>query len=156
MKRVYLAGPISGLSYGAACNWRDEATAYLGARGIEALSPMGGKEYLKDVSKFLDAVDYGTMGPLSGDRAITTRDRFFATTCDVLLVNLLGAEKVSIGTVLEIAWADAKRIPIVIAMEKKGNPHEHGMIRELAGFRAQTLDEALWITARVLNAPEPR
>jgi hypothetical protein len=35
-----------------------------------------------------------------------TRDRFDATRCDVLLVNLLGAERVSIGTMMEVAWAD--------------------------------------------------
>jgi nucleoside 2-deoxyribosyltransferase len=116
---------------------------------------MRGKEYLKDIEKFDGTKNYGSAGPLSGDRAITTRDRRDATTCDVLLANVLGADKASIGTVLEIAWADSERIPIVLVMEPEGNPHDHAMLRELAGFRVATLDEALWIAARVLNASEP-
>jgi hypothetical protein len=78
-----------------------------------------------------------------------TRDRFDATRCDVLLVNLLGAERVSIGTVMEIAWADLRRTPIVAVMEE-GNVHEHGMVNEAIGFRVTTLDEALNIIKSIL------
>ncbi|MGZ5095552.1 MAG: hypothetical protein ACXWCH_30925, partial [Burkholderiales bacterium] len=82
---------------------------------------------------------------------VMTRDRFDATRCDVLLVNLLGTTRVSIGTVMEIAWADAKRIPIVVAMEPQGNPHEHMMIAEAIGFRVPTLDEALHIVKAIID-----
>jgi hypothetical protein len=81
---------------------------------------------------------------------------------DVLLVNLLGAERVSIGTVMEIAWADAVRVPVVLVMEpsaeentglvpSKGNVHEHAMIRECVGFRVQTLDEGLNVVKAILG-----
>jgi hypothetical protein len=51
---------------------------------------------------------------MSKPKGLTTRDRWDAMRCDVLLVNLLGATKVSIGTVLEFGWADAMDIPIVV------------------------------------------
>jgi hypothetical protein len=80
-----------------------------------------------------------------------TRDRFDATRCDVLLVNLLGAKTVSIGTVMEIAWADNVRTPIVVAMEAKGNLHEHAMITEAIGFRVPTLEEAIDVVKAIID-----
>jgi hypothetical protein len=70
--------------------------------------------------------------------------------CDAILVNFLGATKVSIGSVLEIAWADAWRKPIIIVMEKE-NIHSHAMIREMAGFITSSLDEAITIATAILS-----
>ena len=131
-KRVYLAGPISGLDYNGATEWRNYAKQYLKDNGnIEGYSPMRGKEFLKHITEF--KVTGYDENPISNNRAIMTRDRFDA-----------------IGTVMEIAWADLSRIPIVMVMEK-GNIHEHGMILEAIGYRVDTLDEALDIICLMLN-----
>jgi nucleoside 2-deoxyribosyltransferase len=151
MTIVYLAGPITGLDYAGATDWRFEAKSVLEAVGIKALSPMRGKEYLAHVKEFpADGDAYKSLGILSSNRGIITRDRFDATRCDVLLVNVLGAKKVSIGTVMEIAWADAHRIPIVCCIESEGNPHEHGMVTEVIGYRVETLDAALHVIKAML------
>jgi predicted small integral membrane protein len=208
---VYLAGPIAGLSYKGATDWRDQAIASLAEAGIRGLSPMRAKEYLRGAEKKMEhpypvgtrvqvagpdggegkvvgfgeanvsyyvefsdelggtahwhrskveAIDtqgfsatceeYGHLSPLSSPRGIMTRDRFDATRCDVLLVNLLGAAKVSIGTVMEIAWADLKRTPIVACIEATGNPHEHCMVNEAVGFRCTSLDEGLHVVRSIL------
>jgi hypothetical protein len=60
---------------------------------------------------------------------------------------MLGAETVSIGTVMEISWAWSFRNPIVLVMEKEGNIHEHAMIREACPFRVETLEEAIEVLA---------
>jgi|SRR5579859_1929292 len=152
MTKVYLAGPITGLNYKGATDWRFYAKSVLEAVGITAYSPMRGKEYLDKVKEFTaDGDAYKHMGVLSSNRGIITRDRFDATRCDILLANLLGAPKVSIGTVMEIAWADAHRIPIVCCMEESDNVHEHGMITEVLGYRVPTLDEALHVIKAVLQ-----
>ncbi len=147
--KVYLAGPITRLDYKGAVEWRDYAIQKLFP--IRGMSPMRGKEYLSNVKEFTcDGDKYRALSVLSSDRGIMTRDRNDATTCDVLLVNFLGATRVSIGTVMEIAWADGRRIPIVCAMEKTGNVHDHGMVKEAIGFRVETLDEAIQITRSIL------
>lgn len=152
MYKVYLAGPITGLNYKGATDWRNYAKDELAKVGVTGLSPMRAKDYLKDVEKFpADGDAYAKISPMSSNRGITTRDRFDCTRCDVVLVNLLGATSLSAGTTMEIAWADLKRIPIVCAMEPKGNPHEHGMILESIGFRVTSLDEALYVTKCVLG-----
>lgn len=151
MKDVYLAGPITGLSYGEATDWRQHAKAKLAQHGIRGLDPMRCKSYLKHVAEFTaDGDKYKDLGAFSSNRGIMTRDRFDATRCALLLVNFLGAERVSIGTCMEIAWADAHRIPIICAIEAEGNPHDHGMISEAIGFRVDNLDLAIEIAVGIL------
>lgn len=151
---IYLAGPITGLTYDGAEDWRAYARIELARAGIRALSPLRGKEYLRSIPGNLtaDCAGYDVLSCLSSPRGIMTRDRFDATRCDVLIVNLLGAKAVSIGTVMEIAWADSVRTPVVVVMEPSGNPHEHAMITEAIGFRVTTLDEALHVAKAILIA----
>jgi nucleoside 2-deoxyribosyltransferase len=154
-RSVYLAGPISGLSYGESVDWRDNVKAALSQHGIKAFSPMRSKEYLKGVRELdsspVACEHYGTLSCLSSPRGITTRDRFDATNCGVLLVNLLSAQKVSIGTVMEIAWADAVRTPIVLVMEPHGNCHDHCMLVETVGFRVGSIKEAVSVVRAIFD-----
>lgn len=151
---VYLAGPIAGLTFGECTDWRRYASMQLANHGITGLSPMRGKEYLLSISKDVplgpDGDKYKLQSPLSTNQGIITRDRWDATRCDVLLANLVGAKQVSIGTCLEIAWADLSRTPIVLAMED-GGVHEHGMILAACGLRAKTLDEAISLVVSMLR-----
>lgn len=155
---VYLAGPITGLSFDGASDWRDYAKADLARSDIHGLSPLRAKEYLRQVNGPLTGTgeEYAHLGVLSLPRGVTTRDRYDATRCDALLVNLLGADRVSIGTVMEIAWADQCRTPIVVAIEPQGNPHEHMMIAECIGFRVPTLDEALHVIKAIADHGQPK
>lgn len=148
MRTVYLAGPITGLTFDNATDWRMQAQGFLASRGIQGVSPMRAKEYLRDVGA-LAALGYQDK-PLSSPKGIVTRDRWDCTNADVVLVNLLGAERVSIGTMMELAWADSARIPIVLIMDE-GNVHDHGMVREVAGFIVGTLAEGLDLTAAILR-----
>ena len=150
MSTVYLAGPITGLNYAGATEWRESVAEQLAACGIKSFSPLRAKQYLSALPSISGhGQEYAHMGIMSQARSVMTRDRFDATRCDVLFVNLLGAKAVSIGTVMEIAWADLCRTPIVCAMEDD-NPHVHMMILEAIGFRCATLDEAVHITKSVL------
>jgi hypothetical protein len=147
MKRVYLAGPITGLSFEGCTDWREYAIKELATAGITGLSPMRSKDYLKSENIVGDSYEDTV---LSCSRGITTRDRWDTTRCDLILVNFLGAEKVSIGTVMEIAWADLVRTPSIIVMEPEGNAHDHAMIRECTGFRVETLEAGLEVAKAIL------
>jgi len=143
---VYLAGPITGVSFDGATDWRDQFADGLnsgfGAGQIEALSPLRGKHYLAGVDSI--AASYENI-VLSSARGITTRDYNDCKRADLIVVYLLGATKVSIGTVMEIAWAKAFQKPVVAIMEE-GNLHDHPMINECVGFRVGSLAEAIDIT----------
>lgn len=144
MFSVYLAGPITGLTFDGASDWRDVAKAELARVGVKGFSPLRAKEYLRSEGVLTaDCAGYGDLNCLSSPRGIMTRDRWDATRCDAVLVNLLGAQRVSIGTVMEIAWADAKRKPLIVVMEPTGNVHDHAMITEAIGFRVTSLNEGI-------------
>lgn len=149
--KVYLAGPITGLSYGGCTEWREAAKLSFAEVGIQGFSPMRGKEYLNHLTNISGTgEEYANLGMFSTPQGIMSRDFHDCTTCDVLLVNLLGAKAVSIGTMFEIAWAWMKRTPIVVAIEDEGNPHEHIFVRHTAGFRTNNLDEAIYAVKRIL------
>ncbi len=142
---VYLAGPIKGLLYDVATTWREEFKRALDPR-ITALSPMRGKEYLLGTQPIADAYSEHV---LSTGKAIVSRDSFDVRRADVLVVNLLGAAQVSIGTMFELAWAHQQHTPIVLVMEP-GNVHDHAFVREVATFRMDTLEQARAVAEHIL------
>lgn len=147
MGTVYLAGPIKGLNYGGATEWREDADAALALRGITALSPMRFKNYLAMEGEIADSHAGHTLSTAEG---ITARDRFDVQRCDVVLMNLLGADKVSIGTMIEAGWADAFRKPVVLVMED-GGIHEHGILGTIAAFRVSTLHDGIDVVHSLLE-----
>lgn len=149
---IYMAGPVKGLDYESATDWRTWFANKMSGLNVECLDPLRGKEELQDETS-IDRIEYDT--PLSCPTGIYIRDRFDALRCDLLIVNLLGAEKPSLGSVMEIAWADALHKPIILVMEP-GNIHEHAMILGACGFRVQCLEEAVAVAIAVLNLKEIR
>jgi len=144
---VYLAGPITGLSYGGATDWREAAKKTLADNDILGLSPMRAKEYLLQETSIGDSYEESI---LSCQKGITARDRFDCQRVDIVLVNLLGAERASLGSMIEFGWADAARVPIVTVLEE-GSIHDHAMVREMSGFLATNLDDALHTIIAILG-----
>lgn len=145
---VYLAGPITGLGYDDATDWREIAKDWFQHHGIHGLSPLRGKDYLAGEIDLSDRYDDH---PMSTSQAITGRDRWDCCSSDLVLVNMLGASRVSIGTVMEIAWADMARNPICLIMEDNSNIHEHAMIRTVITWRVSSLEDGLEICRRALT-----
>lgn len=146
-KRVYLAGPISGLNYKECINWRVYAKLELAKYGIIGISPMRFKEHLND-GRIISG-SHNTI--LECGRGITIRARIDVKYCSLILVNLLGAKEVSKGTMIEYGWADAFRKPIITVIEKEGNVHDHPIVRELTGFRVESLKEGLEVARKILS-----
>jgi nucleoside 2-deoxyribosyltransferase len=101
---------------------------------------MRAKEFLKDHPQMKDGVHEHA---LTTDSAITGRDYWDVSRCDAVLFNLVGAEKVSIGTMIEYGWASAFNKPRITIMERRGNIHDHPIVRNLTTFRAYNLEEGL-------------
>lgn len=144
---VYLSGPITGLNYAGSVDWRQEATRELYHYGINTISPMRAKEFLKNENIIKGSYEDSLFGSA---QAITTRDRFDTQRSDVVLVNLLGAKTVSIGTMIEVGWADAARVPIVLVSEDD-NIHRHPILDTCCGFKAKTLGDGLHIITKLLE-----
>lgn len=167
-KKVYLAGPIAGLTHGEATySWRQKV--FDGLHGshnctghhqdgevhavqyvdIHCYSPMRGKTFLADKGVL------GTLGydnPISRVQAILGRDRDDVRTSDLVFMNLIGAKAVSMGTTVELGWADAYRVPVILCMEKEGNPHEHIFFQGLNTYRCESVEQGIAL-AKVFLLP---
>jgi nucleoside 2-deoxyribosyltransferase len=147
-KRVYLAGPITGLTYDGAQDWRSTVSKALDSNQVECLTPMRGKSFLKQEG----TIHSGSWDHITcTSKGITRRDMFDTVNATCLFVNLLGAERVSIGTVMELAWSYLKQIPTIVVMEE-GNIHgKHVMVQESCTYTVRTVEEGLYLTRYLLN-----
>jgi nucleoside 2-deoxyribosyltransferase len=155
-KSVYLAGPISGLTYEEASGWRDLVCDSLTPHGIKCLSPLRAAIHLRDHKGLLTDCEIVpglecVVKAMSTPMGVVTRDRFDATHCSVLFLNLLGSKKVSIGSMVEVGWANANNIPIVLIIEPEGNPHEHAFVTECCQFRTTSIWDGVQIVKAILG-----
>ena len=150
MPLVYLAGAIKGLSYDGATSWRNVVELTLSEYGIKTTSPMRTKKHLEKEVKLNAAYDNHV---LSTPRAIITRDYFDCMRADALIVNLWSEDTVSIGTVMEIAWAYSKRTPIIAITGLNGTTptYAHPMINEAIDYKVSTIEEACYIAVSILG-----
>jgi nucleoside 2-deoxyribosyltransferase len=149
---VYLAGPITGLSYADALDWRAEVRERLAESSphVECIDPMRAKRHLAGVQRI---GPHGHGGALLSSHAVVARDLWDVDRSDVVLMNLSGAREVSVGSMVELGRASVRRsfVIVVLPAEETGsdnegrNPHDHLFVHELASTVAKSLDEALAI-----------
>ena len=140
--KVYLSGPITGLTSKEASSWRDYAAERLVGEGdFVVRDPLRGTaRNFKGRKKFVFK-NYPDVPDMTG-RAFVMRDLHDTLTSDAVLCNLLDAKIVSIGSVCEVAWAMLKRKIVVMVMEDKGNVHDHEFLKE-CGLVFNDLDLAI-------------
>jgi len=146
MKTIYLSGPITGCTYKGCTDWRKQVATEL-ASDVVGVSPLRGKDYLAHMT----SMPHTHENVMSTQRGIMARDRYDTMHTDALFANLLGTEIVSIGTCMEIAWADMLRKPIIMVIEPDGNLHDHPMVREAASYRVETLEEGVALANALLS-----
>lgn len=141
LKTVYLAGPISGLSYEQARHgWREQFQSILAtlpgkdASHIHLLSPMRAKDFLLKQVSLDGAPGSYEQHPLSRDIGIIGRDYNDVRNCDVMLANFLEADRVSIGTVWEFGAAYAHQKVIIAVVPEENHPHNHVFIKGTAKY----------------------
>ncbi len=161
---VYLAGPITGLTFGGATEWREAFVDRLYDMGHIGVSPMRGKDYLREVYKDevlskapitgFDTAEHAKLAtlqlsyeqfPMSSAQGIVGRDRFDVAQCEVTLANFLGATAISIGTCMEVQRAADKERFVLLVMEPEGNPNDHPFVRRQASCVVEDLDTALMV-----------
>jgi nucleoside 2-deoxyribosyltransferase len=144
--RVYLAGPIKGLSFGDATDWRGAVARWL-APEIAAYSPMRSKDHLDTGERLGDFYDNDI---LANPRAIVARDHNDCRNADLVIAYLSGAEAVSVGTMFELAWCHAYRVPLVVVDDGSTGTHRHPFVHEAADWFVMNLEQAVYVARSVL------
>ena len=134
--KIYLAHPISGQSGDQVFAYYDKAKEDL--KGMyEILQPMAGKRYMRNDPKFR-AVDY--KNSVSTNHAIKERDKWMVTQSDIVFVDFTGAERVSIGCCMELAWADLLGKHTIVVIDEI---HNHGFVKDCADIEFSSYQEAI-------------
>ena len=147
--KVYLSGPITGLTYSDSVEWTNYAREILASSGIWGYRPLRGKEEAFHLTEKIASV-VTKQRPLVTSKGIYGRDLYDVMSCDCVLVNLLGAKKVSIGTMFEMAWTSFLLKPLVLVIEDEGNVHEHSFIHEALTHRTNNLDIGIDLVKSIL------
>lgn len=137
---IYLCGPITGMSYGEARFGQRKAFADLIDERIDIFSPMRQEGHLAEIQKISDKpYDSNVM---SSSRGIVAKDKLDVQRATLIVANFLGAKIISVGSLIELGWANAWDKPVMIIMEKEGNPHDRFFLTEMADFRTDSVSEA--------------
>ncbi len=153
-KTIYLAGPITGLTHDEArYGWRKKFKDLIySSDHIHCVSPMRGKEFLKDFGKLTAGKGYPD-NPIASASGIVHRDLFDIRGCNIMVACFLESEnKASIGTAIEygIAWENQKPV-IAVGDPDEINVH-HIMMHYMTAYHVDNLEDAAHI-ARLLLTP---
>lgn len=141
---VYLAGYMSGEKLKQCIawrkeirhfykNWKDSSRAY----PFIFLDPFNGKE--------LETIDSKGLTSSVPSKAIVYGDYKSVKKADILVVNLdiFGADRPSIGTYCEMAWAWQMKKPIITIAKNKDILKKHPFIQEFTTIFVENVDELL-------------
>ena len=142
---IYLAGPISGLTWDQALTWREQTVIHLAKHFhiLDPLKPQRGKmtnrmDIITGPSR--EATDLPIHFTGSG---LVTSDEFYVRKSDFLFVNFLySSDQISAGTLWEmgLAWGLNKFIVTVIQPE---NIHDNVFVRRRSHIFVPTYGEAI-------------
>lgn len=136
---IYLAGPITGQTGEEVVSRYEEKIAILSDFGYTVYYPMLGKLDLRATTEFKSN---GYDHPLANNHAIFKRDHWMVSQADVILADLSNSgDRVSIGTMMELAWASHLDKHIIVVLPK-GNIHEHAFVLEALDVRFYSIDAA--------------
>ena len=142
MARVYLAGPMATRTYGECTDWRDQMRE-LCETHIRFLSPLRGLEYFMEHEHLPLEVDGDIMNK---GAAIIAKCRMDVRRADAVVAYFPDENKrTSIGSMVEIGWADMMQKPIVVVRSKDEEAHVHPFVEHLAGWTVDSVDEAAGI-----------
>ena len=137
---ICVSRPITGLGYDEVTNsYTHLRDVFLDFGYSHVYYAFTGRSHLKDEKDFAAE---GYTHPLSSNHAITLGDRWMCKQGDVMYLRLLGAKTVSIGCMMELAWAFDNGKHVVISMERD-NVHRHAFVLECAHVVWETEEEAL-------------
>jgi nucleoside 2-deoxyribosyltransferase len=144
--KIYCAGPIAQKTYDQSELWRNEFKALVEPH-IECFSPLRGKQHLRAQGVLCPSAIYSD--PLCTDRGILIRDHLDCMRADLIVCNLLDLDLVTIGSVMECAWAYAYRKPLILIMADQ-SVHDHPMLRAVTDYRVLSVAHAAELSLSIL------
>ncbi len=136
---IYLAGYIQGTKIKQCSEWRKKIREHVEAHyypEITILDPLNGKDFAS-----LTADGLKSNRP---PHAIVHRDRMSIESADLIIANMnrFGEQRVSVGTICELAWGFQLEKPIIMITNEK-QYSEHPFLSYFASAIYKTVDELI-------------
>jgi hypothetical protein len=147
--KLYLSGPISGVPCEEIADWRKRATAMLPAK-VHVYDPAS-SPYDADLASDTPETPSAALARLMHGRLVVDRNKHMIQSSDVVLANFLHSDRASIGSIGELFWANAFRVPIVIVREESGNVHDHAMLNAIASAVTSSLEDGCEAALNILG-----
>lgn len=138
--KVYIALPISGHAYEDIREVFSHLSDTFKFFGYEVLSPMTAKGVLRNELEFRS---HGYDNPVCTNHAIFERDKWMVSNCDIIFVYLKGGGDISIGCMMELAWASLLGKHSIVVMGGDGSIYNHAFVLEAADIIFHETREAL-------------
>lgn len=139
MKKVYLAGPITGQEIDS--KWRDSVRRKLGVYGFETLDPLRNTD--------TENIEPGGLRLKDGSGIDVAQDMVDVRECDIILAHFpYNPERQSTGTLMELGAAHALGKKIVLCIPPHGpqSIRSHPFSLHFCEVVAKDLEEAIdWI-----------
>ena len=151
--KVYLAGPIAGLTEGEAKDWRNDVAHDLKIAGFIPVSPLRSEPAINGIYQlYYDDPLYGTK------EAIAAKNELDVRSCNITLAYMpreFSKRRPSYGTTVEVAWAYALSKPVILVSD---DPYvfEHPLISRCASWKLGTLEEAVRLIIGTFSVYEGR
>jgi len=122
MFRVYLAGPIRGLTYWQAFAWRKLAREVIESWGyaLAYVPTLPGETRVPSYTQLLDARVIGG----AGNEALAAEDYAQVVGCQAVFV-YLNSNQPPVGTLIEIGWAYALHKPVLLVCSETATWTSH-------------------------------
>lgn len=147
--RIYLSGPISGASRNDIAGWRQRIVGML-PQHVEVYDPAA-SSYDAALAYVVPESPSAALARLMHGRLVVDRNKHIIQSSDIVLANFLQSEHASIGSIGELFWANAFRIPIVIVRDPTGNVHDHAMLNAIASVVSLSLEEGCDAALNILG-----
>lgn len=142
---IYLAGPMNGLTWREALEWRARVERELGS-SWQLINPVRAQidedkldepigSQVRNEGVYVDLHLTAT--------GICAQDEFFIDQSDWILANFVGASRTSIGSVWELGYAWGKGKKIMSVLTPGDVLHDHPFVRRRSHVFTQNLDEAI-------------
>lgn len=136
MAKVYLGGAFTQFTADQVVARQSEIEQCLEAH-IQVLKPKHNKDYPPEIEAHLPAV-------------LTERDFYLFQQADMIVLDLLDLQEISIGAMIEIGWASALRKPIIAIVEQE-NIYQSIVFAHLVTYKVTTRAEAIAVVNSVLG-----
>lgn len=162
---VYLAGPMIGHTVGQALNWRLRIANLLNDHKINHEMPYDSVDWFEFPDDFVLTAKDLTAADV---RVIWQADKAIVEAADAVFADMRYANRVSIGTVQEIAWAVGAKVPVVLLLPVSVDKgigyrdskfftsllHRHPFLLEQAAWHGTDEDEAIAFLVELLRHKE--